>query len=98
MSHLIPRQQIIDSLLAGYGTPGVTVPITSITAGYDSSIEPYTYDVQLAKSLLAAAGYDTGVAPPSRGFLEEYGLYVAVAIVVVIVAVGAVYFIRKRAK
>jgi hypothetical protein len=50
----------------------------------------------MAKSLLAAAGYDTGVPPPSKGFIEEYGLYVAAAIVVVVVAVGAVYFIRRR--
>jgi ABC-type transport system substrate-binding protein len=96
LSHLIPRQQIIDTLLNGYGTAGVTVPITSVTAGYDPSIQAYSYDVQMAKSLLAAAGYDTGVAPPSKGFLEEYGLYVAVAVAVVVVAVGALYFIRKR--
>ena len=96
MSHLIPRQEIINTLLAGYGTPGVTVPITSVTAGYDASIDPYPYDVEYAKSLLAAAGYDTGVAPPSKGFLEEYGLYVAIAVVVVVVAVAGIYFLRKR--
>ena len=98
ISHLIPRQSIIDTILEGYGTSGVTTPITTLTAGYDTSLQPYSYDIELAKSLLAAAGYDTGVAPPSKGFLEEYGLYVAVAIVVVVVAVGAVYFIRKRGK
>jgi len=96
ISHMVPRENIIDTILNGYGTPGVTTAITTLTAGYDSSLKPYTYDITLAKSLLAAAGYETGVAPPSKGFLEEYGLYVAAAIVVVIVAVGAVYFLRKR--
>ena len=96
ISHLIPRQDIIDTILEGYGTPAVTTPITTLTAGYDPSLEPYTFDIELAKSLLAAAGYDTGVPPPSGDFLEEYGLYVAVAVVVVVVAVAAIYFVRKR--
>ncbi len=96
ISHLVPREDIIDTILDGYGVPGVTTPFTPLTFGYDTSLQPYSYDVELAKSLLAAAGYDTGVPPPSKGFLEEYGLYVAAAIVVVIVAVGAVYFVRRR--
>lgn len=96
ISHLVPRQSIIDTILDGYGTPGVTTPFTTLTFGYDSSLKPYSYDIELAKSLLAAAGYDTGVPPPSEDFLEEYGLYVGIAIVVVVVAIGAVYFIRKR--
>jgi len=97
ISHLVPRESIIDTILDGYGVAGVTTPFTPLTLGYDTSLQPYSYDVELAKSLLAAAGYDTGVAPPSKGFLEEYGLYVAVAVVVVVVAVAAVYFLRKRA-
>ena len=96
ISHLVPRDNIIETILDGYGTPGVTTPFTTLTFGYDPSLEPYSYDIERAKSLLAAAGYDTGVPPPSEDFLEEYGLYVGIAIVVVVVAIGAVYFIRKR--
>jgi ABC-type transport system substrate-binding protein len=96
ISHLVPRQNIIDTILDGYGVQGVTTPFTPLTFGYDTSLQPYSYDVELAKSLLAAAGYDTGVAPPSTNFLEEYAVYIAVAIVAIVVAVAAVYFIRRR--
>ena len=96
ISHLIPRENIIDTILDGFGTPAVTNTICTLTAGYDPSIEFHAYDVELAKSLLAAAGYDTGVAPPADDFLSEYGLYLAVAVVVVVVAVAAVFFIKKR--
>src|SRR4030042_237983 len=69
ISHLIPRQTIIDTILAGYGSSALTTPITRVTAGYDTSLTPSAYDVTLAKSLLAAAGYDNGVAPPSPDLL-----------------------------
>jgi ABC-type transport system substrate-binding protein len=96
ISYLVPRQSIIDTIIDGFGKPGVNSAIAPLMFGYDPSLEAYSYDPEYAKSLLAAAGYDTGVPPPSEGFLEEYGLYVAVAIVVVVVAIGAVYFIRRR--
>jgi ABC-type transport system substrate-binding protein len=116
ISHLIPRQDIIDTLLDGYGTPGITTPITTLTAGFDESIEAYSYDLEEAKALLALAGYGepeptetepteteptetepTETEPePEPDFLEQYGLYIAAAVVIIIVAVGAVYFVRRR--
>jgi len=96
LSHLIPRQNIIDTILGGFGTPAATVAILPLTSGYDPNIQAHPYDVEMAKTLLAQAGYDTGVELPSKGFLEEYGLYIAVAVVAVIVAVGAVFFLRRR--
>jgi ABC-type transport system substrate-binding protein len=99
ISHLIPRQQIIDSITGGFGTLGVTTPVTRVTAGFDDSITPYSYDVTMAKSLLAAAGYDTGVAPPAADIWGQYGLYIiAAVVVVVIIIVAAVVVMRARKK
>jgi ABC-type transport system substrate-binding protein len=97
ISHLINRQQIIDTIIAGYGSTGLTTPITRVTAGYDTSLQPYSYDVTLAKALLASAGYETGVAP-TIGFWPQYGLYVAISAIVVIVVIAAVavYVLRRR--
>jgi len=64
ISHLIPRQMIIDTILDGFANPGVTTAITTQTAGYDPSLQPYSYDVGLAKSLLEAAGYDPAFMIP----------------------------------
>jgi ABC-type transport system substrate-binding protein len=97
MSHLIDRATIIATITNGYGTPGITTPITRVTAGFDTSLQPYSYDATLAKSLLAAAGYETGVAPPAPDILGQYGLYIAIAVVVIIVgAVGAIYYVRRK--
>ena len=62
--YLIPRQLIIDNLLAGFGDPGTTHAMPS-QPYYNTSISPRPYDPEKAKALLAAAGYSTGVSPPT---------------------------------
>jgi len=57
ISHVIPRQEIIDTILDGAGTPGVTTPFPPSTEGFDPSLAPYSYNIDLAKTLLTAAGY-----------------------------------------
>ena len=96
ISHLIDRQTIIDTILAGYGAPATQTIVTRLTVGYDTSLAFDAYDVTLAKSLLAAAGYDTGVAPPAGDFLAQYGLYIAVIIVVVVIAVVALLLMKRK--
>jgi ABC-type transport system substrate-binding protein len=95
MNALIDRQTIIDTILAGYGSPATQTVVTRVTAGYDTSLS-FKYDVTYAKSLLAAAGYDTGVAPPAGDFLQQYGLYIAVIIVVVVIAVVALLLMKRK--
>lgn len=67
LSYLIPRQYIIDNLLQGLAAPGITQICTCFGALYPSDVQPDPYDPTAARSFLAAAGYQTGVAPPSTG-------------------------------
>lgn len=57
MSHMIPREQIIKSVVGGLGKPG-TVPIPFTAADYDHEmLKPIPYDMALAKQYMEKAGY-----------------------------------------
>jgi peptide/nickel transport system substrate-binding protein len=59
MNYAVDRKAIIDSLLGGAGKE-ITGFITSANLGYDESIQPYPYDPDRARALLAEAGYADG--------------------------------------
>lgn len=59
MSYAIDRQLIIDAVLNGYGTPLATI-FRPDMAGYTPDFEPYPYDPERARELLAEAGYADG--------------------------------------
>jgi ABC-type transport system substrate-binding protein len=61
--YAIPRQQIINSLLSGYGTPAST-PMLPSQPYYDSSIKARPYDLDQARHYLELAGY---TPPTSNG-------------------------------
>jgi len=67
MSYLIPRGQIVSQLLQGLGVEGITQFCTCFSAYMPPGLQPDPYNVTAALSFLAAAGYNTGVAPPSTG-------------------------------
>ncbi len=56
ISHAIPRQQIVDEILECLGAPGIT-PIPDSCIGFDSSLKPYKYDLDLAKDYIEKAGF-----------------------------------------
>ncbi|HYB07945.1 MAG TPA: ABC transporter substrate-binding protein [Nitrososphaerales archaeon] len=70
ISYLIPRSYIVSQLLQGLGTPGITQVAPSFTFAYPKGVAADPYDPTMAKSFLAAAGYSTGVAPPSISSLN----------------------------
>jgi peptide/nickel transport system substrate-binding protein len=74
----INREEIKEFLFAGQGEVAATYPLGSgvLLAGGDPSLEPYPYDPEEAKRLLAEAGYPPGtltinMASYTRAGFEE---------------------------
>jgi oligopeptide transport system substrate-binding protein len=64
-SMAIDRQTIVDTILQGQGTPaqGLIPPGLS---SFDPNYDPFPYDIEAAKALLAEAGYPEGVEITAR--------------------------------
>ena len=67
MSYLVPRTAIIQNLLQGLAQPGITQVSPSFSWASPPGLTADPYNPTAALSFLAAAGYKTGVAPPSTG-------------------------------
>jgi peptide/nickel transport system substrate-binding protein len=59
MNHAVDRQAIIDQLFDGYGRLSTGL-ITPVDLGHDGTLEPYAYDPDRARELLAEAGFADG--------------------------------------
>jgi peptide/nickel transport system substrate-binding protein len=59
MNYAVDREAIVNTILGGYGTllPG---PLWDGWLGYSLDVQPYPYDPEKAKALLAEAGYPNG--------------------------------------
>ena len=71
MNYAVDRQAIVDALFDGKATLSSGF-ISPFNLGYDDSIEPYPYDPEKAKELLAEAGYADGF---EIGFACPIGAY-----------------------
>jgi ABC-type transport system substrate-binding protein len=71
LSFLVPRQSIVNNLLQGLGTVGVTefFPTSGVISPGDiyKGVSADPLNVQTALAYLASAGYNTGVKPISQG-------------------------------
>lgn len=59
MNYAVDVEAIIDAIFNGHGRQAVGL-ITPTNLGYDDTIQPYGYDPDKARELLAAAGYPDG--------------------------------------
>ncbi len=82
ISHAIPRGDIIDDILGGIGVEGVT-PIPPGCIGFDSSLDPYAYDLDLAIAYTEYAGYVIMVPCTTTDLLLISALLCLVSIVII---------------
>lgn len=59
IAHLVPREDIVESLLFGIGQPAYT-PIIPQSWAHEPNVERFEYNVERARELLAEAGYEDG--------------------------------------
>ncbi|QQA44251.1 ABC transporter substrate-binding protein [Pelagovum pacificum] len=60
VNYATDREALVQALLFGYGSPANS-PLGEAVFGYDDTLEPYTYDIDMARQLLEEAGYPDGV-------------------------------------
>lgn len=81
LNHAVDKQAIIDSFYGGLAEPAKN-PMPPSLEGYNDEIEPYPYDLEKAKALLAEAGHPDGfkmelwAMPVPRPYMPE-GMKVA---------------------
>ena len=64
LNYAINRELLIEEVLNGNGIPLKGQPASSLYFGHDPTLEPYPYDLDKAKQLLAEAGYPDGFELP----------------------------------
>src|SRR6202044_2688565 len=57
IAHLIDVQRIIKDIYYGYGQPVIGPMAPTDSLNYNYAIQPYQYDIDSAKNLLAQAGW-----------------------------------------
>jgi len=71
ISYAVPRDQIISDLLNGYGIPAITTPVignyrtkTAGTEGFNTDLQPYSFNLTKSRELLQLAGYSIASGSP----------------------------------
>ncbi len=57
ISHAIPRQVIVDVICNGLGSLGIS-PIPPVCVGFNNAMQPYEYNLTLAREYMEMAGYE----------------------------------------
>jgi peptide/nickel transport system substrate-binding protein len=83
LNYAIDKQGIVDNLMLGYAEPLKAQVLGPACYGHNPDLEPYPYDPEKAKELLAEAGYPDGFSlkllGPTHGYSKVVEIVEAVA-------------------
>ena len=90
ISHATPRQFIVENIMLGLASEGITC-IPPACIGFDDTLVPYEYDLALALNYMELAGYTLVVIPE---FSTSYFVILSTFALSCII----LFYIRKRKK
>ena len=105
ISYAIPRQLIIQQLLAGYGNPGITTPVVgdyktgyAVTEGFNTALAPYSFNLTKSRELLQLAGYFPPPPGPPPSIWDTFGFAITVMLLSAVITLAAIYTVEVRRK
>ncbi len=90
ITSMIPRDTIVEEIMNGLAAPGVT-GCPNVAIGFDETLEPYPYSIDLAKQYMEAAGFVFVYPTTTTGI----GLYVVIGILA-LAGASQVFFLKRR--
>jgi peptide/nickel transport system substrate-binding protein len=83
LNYAVDKQAILENIMLGYGEP-IAVTMTANGFGYPDNLQPYPYDPEKARAMLAEAGYPDGF--DAGVFMSRNGRYLKDAEIVQTIA------------
>ncbi|MHA1865973.1 MAG: hypothetical protein ACTSWZ_05640, partial [Candidatus Heimdallarchaeaceae archaeon] len=95
----VPREIIVEEILEGLGAQGVS-PMPEGCIGFDASLEPYIYDIYLARQFMELAGYNleynTTMSSENTDNISSTSYDIGSTLSVLLICIISVSIINKR--
>jgi peptide/nickel transport system substrate-binding protein len=90
ISHAVPRQIIVDEILNGLGSPGIT-PMPPVCVGFNDAMQPYEYNLTLAREYIEDAGYELIEITPTPTTTTNFTI-----LLIMTIGLTTICILRKR--
>ena len=85
---MVPRDIIVDEILNGLGAAAST-GCPNVAVGWDASLEPYEYSIDIALQHMKDAGFDVTIEATGVGLVVVFGI-------LALAGASQVFFLKRR--